>query len=355
VGAYVTKKCFENSFLNQICDDPLTVGDIAPFSSVGPRRDGMLKPDVCAPGAIILATLSDTSEVIGSVDRTMIGVTDFHIAGEGTTLASAHVAGAVALLLSYSGWSTAYPYQVKARIQSTATRDSFTGPQPNATWGAGKLNAGAMLDTKLSVRIIKTSNAGEALTIQASAPTFSADSVSFDLFPDGCFIESNPRHLGTIGRLLAGNVATFTYAYPDTSPDARVRVTAYETAASEGAPTTVVQAVSDSFGVSEAIPAAVGESTPPTRFSLDQNIPNPFNPVTSIRFAIAQPGPAALRIFAIDGRLVRTLVNRYMKVGHYQVTWDGVDEVGRPVASGIYLLEAKSGGKHLVRKVTALK
>ena len=93
----------------------------------------------------------------------------------------------------------------------------------------------------------------------------------------------------------------------------------------------------------------------PARFTLGQNTPNPFNPVTSIQFEIAKPGPAAVRIFSVNGRLVRVLVERPFTPGQYRVRWDGRDERGRPVASGVYVLEATSGGERLVRKITALK
>jgi len=75
------------------------------------------------------------------------------------------------------------------------------------------------------------------------------------------------------------------------------------------------------------------------------NAPNPFNPSTTIRFDLAAGGAAALRIYDVRGRLVRTLVEGPMPAGAHQVAWDGRSNAGSPVASGVYLLEMVAGGK----------
>ncbi len=86
----------------------------------------------------------------------------------------------------------------------------------------------------------------------------------------------------------------------------------------------------------EDIQSAVGEA-PPSGWGLAQNVPNPFNPVTSIRFDVA-PGGAhvALRVFDVEGRLVRTLVDGFEAEGERTAVWDGLDSRGYPVASGLY-------------------
>jgi len=69
---------------------------------------------------------------------------------------------------------------------------------------------------------------------------------------------------------------------------------------------------------------------------LYQNSPNPFNPRTSIRFSLAANGPAKLNIFDVNGRRVKTLVNGVLKAGLHEMVWDGTDDAGHAVASGIY-------------------
>ena len=82
------------------------------------------------------------------------------------------------------------------------------------------------------------------------------------------------------------------------------------------------------------------ESSLPDQFQLDQNFPNPFNPRTTIRFAVRPEGQEAdveLSVFNLSGQRIKTLVFVKMESGEYAVTWDGKDEVGKDVASGVYL------------------
>jgi hypothetical protein len=84
---------------------------------------------------------------------------------------------------------------------------------------------------------------------------------------------------------------------------------------------------------------ASGAQSPPVAaaFGLQQNAPNPFNPSTTISFAVpAGGGAVTLRIYDIAGRLVRTLVDGHQPAGDQSVTWDGRDDQGRPAPSGIY-------------------
>ena len=71
--------------------------------------------------------------------------------------------------------------------------------------------------------------------------------------------------------------------------------------------------------------------------SLNQNVPNPFNPFTRIAFSLAHAGNVTLRIYDVAGRPVRMLVDGWRESGAYSEVWDGRDEIGRAVASGVYL------------------
>jgi len=81
----------------------------------------------------------------------------------------------------------------------------------------------------------------------------------------------------------------------------------------------------------------------PTEFSLQQNYPNPFNPITNIRYDIAERGDAQLVIYNMLGQEVRTLVNGNQNVGRYEVQWNGLDNSGQPVATGIYIYHLQAG------------
>jgi len=93
--------------------------------------------------------------------------------------------------------------------------------------------------------------------------------------------------------------------------------------------------------------------------SLFQNYPNPFNPATSISFDV--PGTegeavrVGLRIYDLRGRLIRTLVDTELVPGRHSVLWDGRDDSGVFVPSGVYLYRLVAGGSSSVRKMTVLR
>ncbi|UCF04079.1 MAG: T9SS type A sorting domain-containing protein [bacterium] len=100
-----------------------------------------------------------------------------------------------------------------------------------------------------------------------------------------------------------------------------------------------------------------GEETPevPTVFFLAQNFPNPFNPATTIHFGLAHPEHVSLRIYDASGRLVRVLIDDYRTAHRYGVTWDGCDDAGRRVTSGVYFYTLNAGGFEKTRKTVLLR
>jgi len=93
----------------------------------------------------------------------------------------------------------------------------------------------------------------------------------------------------------------------------------------------------------------------PEEYSLDQNVPNPFNPTTSMAFAIPERCHVLMEVFNVLGQKVRILVNEIMPAGHYTVAFDSRDNDGRPLASGIYMYRIKT--KHFTqsRKMLLVK
>jgi hypothetical protein len=89
---------------------------------------------------------------------------------------------------------------------------------------------------------------------------------------------------------------------------------------------------------------------------LHPNVPNPFNPTTTIRFDLARAGRVELEIFDVNGRRVRTLVDGWFDAGWgHRVTWNGLDASGNRVASGIYLYRLVAGEAESTRKMVVLK
>ena len=90
-------------------------------------------------------------------------------------------------------------------------------------------------------------------------------------------------------------------------------------------------------------------------FHLYQNYPNPFNPNTSIEFLLSKSGQVKIEIFNILGQKVKTLVDQYLKAGHKLVDWDGKDNNGNDVSSGIYFYRLQAGDYVDTKRMVLLK
>ncbi len=90
-------------------------------------------------------------------------------------------------------------------------------------------------------------------------------------------------------------------------------------------------------------------------FALRQNQPNPFNPLTTVRFNLATAGSASLVVFDVQGRRIRTLVQGDLAAGAHSVRWNGLDDHGRRVTSGTYFAKLVAGPDARVIKMTLLK
>jgi hypothetical protein len=93
----------------------------------------------------------------------------------------------------------------------------------------------------------------------------------------------------------------------------------------------------------------------PSTYALNQNFPNPFNPTTTIRFALPTSASVRINIYNVAGQLVRTGVNEPYAAGFHQYVWNGTDNNGNRVASGVYFYEMKAGGFREVKKMVMLK
>jgi len=106
-----------------------------------------------------------------------------------------------------------------------------------------------------------------------------------------------------------------------------------------------------------ALYGRAGAASLPKSSGLAQNSPNPFNPSTTISFTVAE-GPAvhvSLKVYDLRGNLVRTLVNEVRDAGTYNVFWDGTNESGRNVSSGVYFYRMQAGDFNQTRKMVLLK
>ena len=116
------------------------------------------------------------------------------------------------------------------------------------------------------------------------------------------------------------------------------------------------------FSGNESAAAAAGEITGfgenalPKRFDLKQNEPNPFNPTTIIRYYVpAGGGRVVVRVYDLNGRLVSTLVDREESAGEKSVAWNGRNERGEEVSSGVYFYRLEAAAHTVQRKMMLLR
>jgi hypothetical protein len=93
----------------------------------------------------------------------------------------------------------------------------------------------------------------------------------------------------------------------------------------------------------------------PAANRLHQNFPNPFNPTTVIAFDLKEPAFVRLRVYDAAGRLVRTLLHRRLDPSRHEVPWNGTDDAGAPVSSGVYFYRIEAGGFTETRKMLLLR
>lgn len=213
----------------------------------------------------------------------------------------------------------------------------------------------------------------------------------------GLPVESYTTHFSTPGWYMIGSVSqTIDFTNPQDDPDGAILATfGWEAATQSYSPTTnlergkgywiaVAQACELTIGGSgansvakathamswQAFASQFGSMPPlppssvindqlvvnrPTDYGLSQSYPNPFNPETFIEYQLPEPSHVSLKIYDLMGREVRTLVNDERAAGYHRVTWDGRDEAGLKLHSGIYLYRMQAGDFVQARKILLVK
>jgi len=93
----------------------------------------------------------------------------------------------------------------------------------------------------------------------------------------------------------------------------------------------------------------------PTRYELSQNYPNPFNPETSISYDVPKTSFITIEVFNLLGQKLRTLVNEKKNPGTYQILWNGLDDQGQAVSSGVYLYKMQAGDFAAMKKMVLVR
>ena len=180
-------------------------------------------------------------------------------------------------------------------------------------------------------------------------PTAAPNGVSIREFVVGQYVDGLVLPAGSGGR------APLTYSLSPALPagltfDATTRtISGTPQAASEAVYT---YTVTDANGAS----ASLMLQTLPAAFSLADNFPNPFNPATTIQYALPLAADVELTVYNVVGQVVRTLVAEHQGAGRYTVEWDATDDSGHSVSAGLYLYRLQAGGEFAeVKKMLLLK
>ncbi len=106
---------------------------------------------------------------------------------------------------------------------------------------------------------------------------------------------------------------------------------------------------------SEVLSPSAGVAALSRGLELQQNVPNPFNPTTTISFVLSRRTAVMLAVYDVKGRLVKTLANEVLDEGPHRHIWDGRDSGGNPVTSGVYFYTMKAENRTLTKKMLLLK
>jgi len=374
---------------------------MAGYSSRGPASDSRLKPTVTAPGGEAgYAYINSANNHIGNPPAQTCSVASDPF--QGTSMATPAVAGCAALARQYfvEGWYptgakmlgdgfTPSAALLKACVVNSAADMTGTASIPNHDegWGRVLMDDVLFFDGDARELIVEddtgVSQGGTAVfefDVDSSAVPLEIVLVWTDYAASagaGVAIQNNldmtvnsPGGAVFKGNVFSGGQSTTGGSYDNRNVEEVVRLssppTGVYTIEIDGttvphAPQPFALVSTGSFanwpsgtGIEEDDLA--GSERP---FGIEGIAPNPFNPSTTITYAL-EPVPTGqarttLRVYGVDGRLVRTLVDRVQDPGRHAVTWDGRDAAGLAVASGVYFCELSYGGETEARKITLLK
>ncbi len=315
-------------------------GALASFSSVGPTNDSRIKPDVVAPGVSIYVASAAASNAYGRAS--------------GTSFSCPLTAGIAALVLSVHPEFT--PIQVRDAIRNTASRATM----PDNFYGWGLVNAqAAVLSSGLvfsntpqlfyndSTNIVVTyaaSNAGvDNLGIQLQysldrGKTFASLLMSATTTPNQFLAKIPKQPLGVAVQyyIVGEDKRGIHRASPYNAPDSLFLFRYGE-------------------GDTNRLTSAPISTTVPSDFFLYQNYPNPFNPSTTIQFYSPEFTDAEVAIYNTLGEKVKTVFSGKAHQGNNFTSWDGRNERGNRVASGVYFYRLRTPTLSLTKRLLLIR
>ncbi len=320
-----------------------TLNAIGTFSSSGPRRDNVMKPDISAPGSAIASALSTqwvATGAAGGWDARYAVDDGKHAVQQGTSMSAPMVTGAVAMMLQQQ--PTMGPTLARQRLTSNATADAnvlASGAVPNKRFGWGKLNLTNVVpnvDAVAPSATLTRPNGGEVFVpaTQQAVQWTASDNVGI-VGIDLAYSTDNGLNWNPIVNNIA-NTGSYLWTVPNTpSAQERVRVTARDTQ----------NQTSDQSNAVFSIGAGVGVGELPLAFAVARPTPSPFTNLTTVSFDLPSTGsengtwPTTVRVYNIAGRLVRNIIEQPLPAGPHTAAWDGKDESGLRQPAGVYFVE----------------
>jgi hypothetical protein len=358
-------------------------GDVsmAAFSGFGPTDDGRIKPDLVANG-------------VGLFSCVETGPTNYNVFS-GTSMSSPNLSGSLNLLVRFfeetHGGQRPLAATMKALLIGTAD-EAGPGPGPDygCGWGLMNTRAAAELiegDGLEATRIVEARLENGAsdeyffvsegvdpikITIAWTDPPGTPPAASLDppdlmlvndldlriehldsgtVFEPYVLDPTQPASAASRGDNFRDNVEQVDIPTP--AAGEYVVTVSHKGSVAQGQDYSVVSldpiAALDSTGIDDGVAAANG-------FTLYRNFPNPFNPSTTIRYELASPARVTLRVHDVAGRVIRVLEGEDRREpGVHEITWDGRDDDGRTVASGVYFYRIDVGGSSETRRMVMLK
>ena len=298
---------------------------VTSFSSRGPTYDGRIKPDILAQGSGVFAVSAS-------------GFTRYNTGFAGTSAAAPLACGVVGLLLS------AHPYLTNVQVRDILLRtaDNFSSPDNNRGYG---LVSAAKAINYPNVQIDNSNNIIHKIFINNYAVDPSTVEINYSVDgPD--YVQQNMSFEGTfkynfvLPTFNDGDSVEFYFTYSDSSgtnyrePSDRNYMFTYG-----GKFVTLTPEINNV----------------PTSYVLSQNYPNPFNGQTKINFVSSGKQSAELIVYDILGQKIRILFNSVPGVGLNTISWDGKNEDGLGVSSGVYYYVLKIGDDYFSKKMVLLK
>jgi minor extracellular serine protease Vpr len=414
VGSYTTKSVWYD-YMGNSRNIGTTDGAISSFSSIGPTADHRQKPDIAAPGQIIVAALSSNVNTTGSVSN--IVIEQKYQEMQGTSMATPHVTGGAALLLGANPTLTAT--QIKNLFTGSANSDSYVTTLPNYYWGYGKLDVAEAMakslwgtalvsrttvaydgasTTSLAVRVTSTAKTAVRfsppttgtlsgiqvfITSLSSKPIVGTGPLICEVFSDNAGLPgtrigtsvSQPFNLlspftNNYIQMLSANASvtagtdyhivlsvgkasdSILVRYEDVTTGTRSSLFTGGVWSAQTYNIRIRSIITSTSGLSDVENLAALQ---PLDYHLNQNYPNPFNPSTTIEYGIPVKGFVRLQIFDVLGRLVATLVDDHQDAGVYRTTWRGTSNRGIALSSGVYFYRLESGNFSKTARMLLLK